>query len=68
MSRRIRKAAGPIVARYDYVDKRGKLLSQVRRHDPKGFAVRSAAVKRLTQGGRYRHAQAGPAPRLFKVA
>jgi len=47
MGRYRRRVTGPIVARYDYVDERGKLLYQVQRHQPKGFIVRSAAGKRL---------------------
>jgi hypothetical protein len=52
--RKRRRPSGAIVARYDYRDETGKLLYQVRRHDPKGFTVVTASGKPLTQDQRYR--------------
>jgi hypothetical protein len=41
------------VARYEYTDERGKVLYTVRRHEPKGFTVRSTTGAALNQLGRY---------------
>ena len=53
-NRRYVKLSQQIVARYYYVDQRGKLLYQVRRHHPKGFSVLTSSGKTLTEGGRFR--------------
>jgi hypothetical protein len=52
--RKKKTPGGRIIARYDYRDERGELLYQVRRHDPKGFSVRSATNKTVRWGERYR--------------
>ena len=54
MRRRKSRPGGAIVARYDYTDEQGRVLYQVRRHNPKGFSVRSMTGKALAQGDRYR--------------
>jgi len=46
------RPAGTIVGCYDYQDESGQLLFQVRRHNSKGFFVRSAAGAAWGQDGR----------------